>query len=188
MTCLQNTDACRFAPLCAAWMLMSILGMAADNPKPGEYQVKAAYLYNFGRFVEWPSASALSKGDPFTICVLGPDPFGAALDATLAGETIDGMSVVPKRVSRPQEAVRCRILFISLGEESSLKETMAVLDKASVLTVSDISQFTRRGGMIQFSLEGNRIRFEVNLTAAERAGLTLSSQLLKLALTVKRRD
>ena len=177
MTRLQNL-------VYVASVLMSLPGLAADNPKPGEYQVKAAYLYNFGRFVEWPSTS-VSKGGPFTICVLGPDPFGSALDATLAGETIDGMSVVPRRVSRPRDAVRCRILFISSAEEGSLKETMAVLDKVSVLTVSDISQFTRRGGMIQFSLEGNRVRFEVNLTAADRAGLTLSSQLLKLAMSVK---
>ena len=117
MTRLQDTDACRFALWCAVWMLVSIPGLAADNAKPGEYQVKAAYLYNFGRFVEWPSGSSVSKGDPFTICVLGPDPFGPALDATLAGETIDGISVVPRRVSRPQDAVRCRILFISSAEE-----------------------------------------------------------------------
>ncbi len=148
--------------------------------------MKAAYLYNFGRFVGWPSAPA--KGDAFTICVLGQDPFGSSLDSTVAGQTIDGQNVSARRVSKAQDALHCRILFISMAEESSLKETLAALGKSSVLTVSDMSQFTRRGGMIQFSFEGNRVRFEVNLAAAERAGLTLSSQLLKLALAVKTKD
>jgi hypothetical protein len=80
----------------------------------------------------------------------------------------------------------CRILFISASEESQLKEILATLDKKSVLTVSDISQFTRRGGMIQFVIDANRVRFEVNVTTAQRAGLTLSSQLLKVAINVRR--
>jgi hypothetical protein len=183
-----HTDPARKA--LALWAAVCVLmfspDLAAEDSKPSEYQVKAAYLYNFGRFVEWPSKSTSSKGNAFTICVLGQDPFGPALEATLAHETIDGANVVAKRVSKAQDAGGCRILFISAAEEGSLREIMAALDKLTVLTVSDMSQFTRRGGMIQFSLEGNRVRFEVNLTAAERAGLVLSSQLLKLALSVKR--
>jgi hypothetical protein len=146
--------------------------------------VKAAYLYDFGKFVAWPPK--VPAGSDFPICVLGRDPFGATFDATIAGETINGKKVVVNRIAKPQEAMNCRILFISASEESQLKEILATLDKSSVLTVSDISQFTRRGGMIQFVIDANRVRFEVNVTSAERAGLILSSQLLKVAITVRR--
>jgi YfiR/HmsC-like len=156
----------------------------AQRSNPGEYEVKAAYIYDFGKFVAWPAKVA--PADDFPICVLGEDPFGATFDATIAGETINGKKVVVNRIAKPQEAVSCRILFISGSEESQLKEILATLDKTSVLTVSDISQFTRRGGMIQFVTDANRVRFEVNVTIAERAGLTLSSQLLKVAINVRR--
>jgi len=157
----------------------------AQQSNPTEYQVKAAYLYNFGKFIEWP-AKVSTAGDLFSICVLGDDPFGVTLDKTIAGENINGKKVVVRRVAKLQDAVHCRILFISSTEEGRLKEILAALDRTSVLTVSDISQFTRRGGMIQFVMEANRVRFEVNLTTAERDGLTLSSQLLKVAVNVRR--
>lgn len=158
--------------------------LPAQRSNPGEYEVKAAYIYNFGKFVAWPAK--VTPADDFPICVLGEDPFGATFDATIAGETVNGKKVVVNRITRPQDAVSCRILFISASEESQLKEILAALDKTSVLTVSDISQFTRRGGMIQFVTDTNRVRFEVNVTAAERAGLTLSSQLLKVAINVRK--
>ncbi len=151
--------------------------------KPGEYQVKAAYLYNFGRFIEWPAKDTSAH---FTICVLGEDPFGPALNTTLADQSINGHTVVAKRVPTPQDAVNCHILFISSSEGDRLKEILASLSGASVLTVSDLPQFTRRGGMVQFVLEGSKVRFEVNSAIAERAGLTLSSELLKVAISVKR--
>jgi len=156
----------------------------AQRSSPSEYEVKAAYLYDFGKFVAWPAKVAAS--DDFPICVLGQDPFGPTFDATIAGETINGKKVVVNRITKPQDALSCRILFISASEESQLKEILATLDKTSVLTVSDISQFTRRGGMIQFVIDANRVRFEVNVTTAERAGLTLSSQLLKVAINVRK--
>jgi len=171
--------------LLVAWMLAGASCLNAQKSNPTEYEVKAAYLYNFGRFVEWP-AKASAASEYFSICVLGGDPFGATFDATIAGESINGKKVVVARITKPQDAASCRILFISSSEESRLKEILATLDKTSVLTVSDISQFTRRGGMIQFLTEANRVRFEVNLTIAEHAGLTLSSQLLKVAVSVRR--
>jgi hypothetical protein len=161
------------------------MSLFAQTSKPKEYDVKATYLYNFARFVEWP-ASAAAKDGPFAICLLGEDPFGHALDAVLEGESINGKAVAARRVAKPQDAANCRVLFISMSEESRLKEILASLDKASVLTVSDIPEFSRRGGMIQFVLVGDRIRFEVNLASAEDAGLSLSSELLKVATTVRR--
>lgn len=161
-------------------------GMYGRELKHPEYEVKAAYIYNFGRFVQWPAKTASAATGPFTICVLGEDPFGPLLDSTIEGQTIDGKNMVVRRISAPLQTANCRILFISSSADHDLKEILAVLDKASVLTVSDMPQFARRGGMIQFALENKRVRFEVNLATAERAGLTLSSQLLKLAVTVRR--
>lgn len=176
----------RLAAAAVAWMLIAAPLLHAQQSRPGEYEVKAAYLYNFSRFIEWPAKVAAAKGDSFAFCVLGQDPFGQTLDAVLAGETIDGKSLVARRISKPKEGTSCHILFISSSEESRLKEILAGLDKAGVLTVSDMPQFARRGGMIQFVSEKNRIRFEVNLRTAEDAGLILSSQLLKVAIAVRR--
>jgi hypothetical protein len=182
---LQRMPLPRITAFTIAWVLGGA-SLWAQQPKPTEYQVKAAYLYNFGRFVEWPAKLAASNSHSFAICVLGQDPFGPTLNATLADETINGKSVVAKRIPSPDEAVNCRILFISSSEEGHLKQILAVLDRESVLTVSDLPQFSRRGGMVQFVLDEKRVRFEINLTPAEHAGLTLSSELLKLATNVRR--
>jgi len=167
------------------WTVIAAPLLHGQQSSPTESEVKSAYLYNFGKFVEWP-AKATSAGEFFPICALGDDSFGSTLETIIAGESINGKKVLVKRVARPQDAVSCRILFISSSEQNQLKEILAALDNASVLTVSDMPQFTRRGGMIQFVVEANKVRFEVNLTSAERAGLTLSSQLLKVAINVKR--
>jgi hypothetical protein len=160
--------------------------LCAQQSKPSEYQVKAAYLYNFGRFVKWPPGVAAGKGDSFLVCVLGRDPFGPILDSTLAGEALEGKPVAIRRIAREQDAADCRILFVSSTEEHHLKEILAAVDQAGVLTVSDMPGFSRRGGMIQFVVEGDRIRFEINLATAESAKLVLSSELLKVAAAVRR--
>jgi hypothetical protein len=167
-------------------VVLAVPALHAQNPKPTDYDVKAAYLYNFGRFVEWPAEVTAAQSGHFTVCVLGQDPFGPSLDTTLAGETIGGKGVVAKRISNPQESDDCRILFLSPTEGGHLKKIVAELDKKAVLTVSDIPQFAQLGGMIQFVLEGKRVRFEVNLAATQRAGLTLSSEVRKVATTVRK--
>jgi hypothetical protein len=167
-----------------AWMLLGAMTVDAQQARPSDYQVKAAYLFNFGKFVSWPSAA--SGGESFPICLIGRDPFGNVLDTTLSGETIGGKSVVVRRLSKLPDATACRVLFISSSEEGRLREIFATINKAGVLTVSDIAGFSQRGGMIQFVLQGNKVRFEVDLKAAEDAGLTLSSELLKVAVNVRR--
>ena len=169
-----------------ALVLIGPSSMQGQRSKPTEYEVKATYLYNFSRFVEWPDKVTQAHSDSFSICVLGADPFGPALNAMLADETIAGKSVQAKRIPTPQDAVNCRVLFISSSENTRLKQILATLGDASVLTVSDLPEFTQRGGMVQFILEGSRVRFEVNLATAEHAGLTLSSELLKVAINVRR--
>jgi hypothetical protein len=168
-----------------AWALIGFPVAQGQHSKPTEYEVKATYLYNFARFIEWPARAIPGQGGSFTICVLGQDPFGLALNASVADEAIGGQNVVARRISTALDAVNCRVLFISSSEDPRLKQILAALDNSSVLTVSDMPQFVRRGGMVQFILEGNRVRFAVSLAPTEHAGLTLSSELLKLAVSVR---
>jgi hypothetical protein len=177
-----------WAQLAGAVVLLALFvtpGLLAQQPKPNEYQVKATYLYNFGRFIKWPETLSAARGDSFSVCVLGQDPFGSILDSTLAGEVLDGKPVVLRRISKTQDAGECRILFISSREEKHLNDILTALDASGVLTVSDMPGFTRRGGMIQFVLEGGKVRFEINLASAESAKLVLSSELLKVAASVR---
>jgi hypothetical protein len=163
------------------------VSLAAQDVKPTEYQVKAAYLANLGRFVEqWSARPRPSPDETFDLCVLGQDPFGSTLDAALKGEKIGGSPLAAKRIARPQDAPGCRVLFISSSEGDQLNEIMAALGTAPVLTVADIPDFVKRGGMVQFVLDGNHVRFEINIAASQRSGLKLSSELLKVARLVTR--
>lgn len=158
-------------------------GLGAQQFKPTEYQVEAAYLYNFGRFIQWPPAAA-NQDEAFPICVIGQDPFGPILDTTFAGKTLNGKPVAAVRIEKPQDATHCRILFIDATQEKHLEEILSATSQVSVLTVSNIADFSTRGGMIQFVLADNRVRFQVNRSRAEHVGLTLSSDLLKVAISV----
>jgi YfiR/HmsC-like len=160
---------------------------AAAGEKPSEYDVEAAYLFNFGKFVAWP-ASASSPHRPLTICVLGEDPFGSALDRIVAGEKIGGRAVVDKKISNADAAHACSILYVSSSEATRIDKILAALKDAPVLTVSDIPDFAQRGGIIQFVLRDNRVRFLVNLGPAQHEGLSLSSELLKVAVSVQRAE
>jgi hypothetical protein len=157
-------------------------GVAAQRPTASEYEVKAAYLLNFIRFVHWPGRA--SSG-PIELCVLGADPFGRTLDSSLADQPQGETVVIIKRLSSVEQARACHVLFVSASEEGRLPRIMAALGSADVLTVSDMSGFAGRGGMIQFVADRGRIRFEVNLPAAERAGLMMSSELLRVARNVR---
>jgi len=163
------------------WAGLCSLGMTeAPVDRPSEYQVKAAYLFNFTKFVTWNSPPASST---FDVCIMGRDPFGRALDSVTEGEQVDGHKVVVRRVGSTEEAAACRVLFLSSSEEGRERTVLESLPHG-MLTVSDIPRFVQHGGMIEFVREGDRIRFQVNLPAAENAGLTLSSELLKVAVRV----
>jgi hypothetical protein len=150
--------------------------------KPSEYEVKAAFLFNFGKFVRWPADAA--RDSTFNICVLGRDPFGRKLDTVTQGERVDGKSFTVSRISSPAEATACRIVFISASEERHLASILQSLSKHPILTVSDISGFASHGGMIEFIVDGDRVRFDVNMTASQSADLKLSSELLRVAAHV----
>lgn len=152
--------------------------------RPTEYQVKAAFLYNFGKYVRWPEQPAVAPG--FEICLMGSDPFGSVLDNLVHGERIDGQPLMVRRIHSLSEAPGCRIAFLGSSENHRLISDLQILSKYPILTVSDIQDFADDGGMIQFVTEGDRIRFIINLEAAERSGLGVSSELLKVAKLVQR--
>jgi hypothetical protein len=170
---------------CLGWGVFSAPGTLGEPAKPSENQVKAAYIYNFGKFVKWPTASAANQSGSFTICVLDGDPFGAVLESSLAGESVGSKLVAIKRIPKLQDAIICHILFLNTAEKDHLREILTSLGQASVLTVSDIPDFSKRGGMIQFVLQGDRVRFEINRASAEGSGLILASDLLKVAAVVR---
>jgi hypothetical protein len=159
--------------------------LSAQQQKPDQNQVEAAYIYNFGKFVKWPTTSGANQNSSFTICVLGEDPYGSILQSVLAGKFINGTPVTIKRVPQPQDANDCRILSINTTDDRRLREILSGLGPATVLTVSDMPNFAKRGGMIQFVTEGDRVRFEINRASSDRAGLVLASELLKVATVVR---
>jgi YfiR/HmsC-like len=169
--------------LCAIFTILSLSSSVSAEVHPTESQVKAAYLYNFGKFIRWQADRAPAP-DSLEICILGKDPFGNVLDSTVAGESIDGRKILVTRLARVQDAAHCNILFISSSEQSRLGGILAALQHSGVLTVSDIPRFAERGGIIEFVAQDGKIRFAVNRAAAEESHVTLSSELLKVAVRV----
>jgi hypothetical protein len=172
------------------FLVLSVLSCAvfvqAQQTSPTETQVEAAYLFNFGKFVSWPANAEgrLGSTDSLEICVLGRNPFGTVLDSTVKGEAIAGHPVAARTVENLQEASPCHVLFISSSEAAHVDAILLALRHQPSLTVSDIPRFTERGGMIEFVREEDRIRFKVNVSPLEPAGIRISSELLKVAIKV----
>lgn len=145
-----------------------------------ETDVEAAYLFNFGRFMHVPAPASRE----FRIGILGQDPFGGTLQKLTLNEAVDGRKMRVVLLATPEEARQCDIVFLGESESVRLEHDLAVLDRAPVLTVSRISGFVEHGGMIQFVVQQSRVRFQVNLAAASRAHVQLSSELLKVAVQV----
>jgi hypothetical protein len=171
---------------CAAVALlgtMFLLCARANAQEASEYQVKAAFLYNFAKFVEWPAGTGVDA--PLVIGVLGKDPFGSQIDRAVEGKTVNGRRLMIKRFSSLEAYEYCHILFVSSSEKNNLAHIIAAVRNSSVLTVSETERFAHIGGIINFVTIENRIRFEINQAAAERAGLKISSKLLSLARVVR---
>jgi hypothetical protein len=166
--------------------LLCMGGARAQSPPPSEYQLKAAFLFNFAKFVEWPPEAFAEVRSPLVIGILGKNPFGDGLERTIHGKAISSRPLIFKPISDPAEATNCHVLFISTSEKARMPEILQGLRGASVLTVGETDHFTEDGGMIGFVLvttqEGNKIRFRINDEAARNAGLKISSKLLSLAL------
>lgn len=149
-----------------------------------EYQIKAAFLFNFAQFVEWPANAFTNSEAPLCIGVLGDDPFGKALDETIQGETIRNRKLVIRRSHRVEDLMDCQVVFISKSEKGRMADVLSKLNTKETLTVSETEGFARRGGIINFYVEGSKLRFEINPTAAQQRGLKVSSQLLSLGKVV----
>lgn len=169
----------------AAGAAALLLAATAGERARGEYDVMAAYLYNFGRFVKWPAEGNAAAS--FDLCVLGRDPFGPSLDRVVAGETLGGLPAAARRLRSLDERAGCRILFVGDSEADALERTLAKLDGEPILTVSEIPRFAERHGMIGFVVRERRMRFAVNVAAVRHAGLGVSSELLKVAELVDSR-
>jgi uncharacterized protein DUF4154 len=158
----------------------------SDGPPspPTEYEVKAAFLYNFARFVEWPPDTFRDGETPFVIAVLGHDPFGSVLDDTVAGKAVLGRRIEVRRASRPEEVGDAQIVFVSSSERAAVPAILKALERPGRLTVGEVDGFAEHGGTINFTMQGRKVRFEINPTQAEQARLKMSSQLLKLATLV----
>ncbi|HJQ84693.1 MAG TPA: YfiR family protein [Candidatus Binatia bacterium] len=171
----------RLLPLALlAGLLLLRLSAVAAAP---EYQVKAAFLYNFARFVEWPP-DVVERHPTFRICVMGEDPFGTTLVETVRGKTVLDRPVEIGHPDTTGELAECMIVFVPGSESAELPRLIAALAGSSALTVGETDGFAYDGGIIGMRVEAAKVRFEVNADAAQRARLKISSQLLKLATRV----
>ncbi len=146
--------------------------------------MKAAFLFHFAQFVDWPPEAFKDTASPLTYCTVGEDPFHGELEAGLNGKTIDGRPARVLHFKQAEEVQGCQVLFIGTPEKKFISATLANLRASPVLTVGESESFVQQGGMIGFFLEDNKVRFEINLEAAERAKLKISARLLTLAKRV----
>lgn len=157
----------------------------AQNDEKMEYPVKLAFLYNFTKFVEWPADSYRDASAALRICVMGNDPFADDLKEELETRTVGGRRVEIRRLKSRDTLKACQLVFVPATEKKRAVEIVAALNGSSALIVGESAGFIRQGGMINFTVEDNKVHFEVNVDAAERAGLKISSKLLTLARPVK---
>ena len=168
------------------WPVLAIhvLCYQAMGQEAAEYPVKAAFLLNFTRFIEWPSEAFENARSPLAICILGDDPFGDTLNQLVKGETVNGRKLVVQRIRRAPPPKSCQVLFVSTSEKD-LPKILTGLGPG-VLTVGEADGFLRDGGIIAFVIENRRVRFDINQSAAANASLTMSARLLNVARSVQR--
>lgn len=157
--------------------------LGQDNAA-GEYQVKAAFLFHFAQFVDWPPDAFKNAAAPLTYCTVGGDPFDGELEKALSGKSIGAHPLRVQHVKQARELQGCQILFIGIAEKNGLAATLGSVKSSPVLTVGDSEHFAQQGGIIGFCEEEKKIRFEINLGAATSARLRISAKLLSLAKTV----
>lgn len=172
--------------VCAMVLLLSSASvpLSSQSAPSVEYQVKAAFLFNFAKFIEWPTDAFPDEKTPITVCVFRYDPFGGALDDVIRGKTINNRELAVRRITGLPDLKGCQLLFISDREDKLLDEIEKNVKGASILVVGEGPEFAERGGSVQFFLEQNKLRFAINVDAVQRARLQVSSKLLALARIV----
>jgi uncharacterized protein DUF4154 len=164
------------------------LAQDRDSSNSSEYLIKAGFIFNFAKFVEWPQATFAQPDSPIVIGILGTDPFGALIDQIVQDKKIGGRGFVVKRLkwgSDLKDLRECKILFVGASERAHIDELVQIVRGLPILTVGETPGFAEHGGVIRLVLEDNRVRFEVNVDAAHQAGLTISSRLLTLARIIQ---
>jgi hypothetical protein len=159
-----------------------------DSSDSSEYLIKAGFIYNFAKLVEWPTTAFSQQDSPIVIGILGDDPFGGTLDRIVADKKVNGRGFVIKRLrwgKDLKDLKDCKILFISSSEREHIDSVVDTMKWLPILTIGDAPGFAKRGGIVNFTVEDNKVRFEVNVEAAKRADLTISSRLLTLARIVQ---
>jgi len=159
--------------------------LIAQTKSATEYQVKAAFLYNFAKFVDWPPSAFPDPKQTFDICVYGHDPFGSALEEALLGKSIGDRRISLGHAAQFQDLVGCHVIFVSAAEHEPIASLASRLKGRAVLLVGESDGFVASGGAIQFTIEDDRVHFMINPDAADRAGLKISSKLLALAKIVR---
>ena len=172
--------------LCSLFLLLLMVfpRNLPGNSTAEEYAVKAAFLFHFAQFVEWPPETFKDADAPLVYCTIGEDPFHGALDASLSGKTIGARPFQVRHVKQTIELQGCHVVFIGEKEKKLLPAVLEILKGLPTLIVGESDRFVQDGGTIGFCLEENKIRFEINLEAAQKAKLKISSRLLTLAKTV----
>jgi len=177
----------------STFLAISILGMVflksstriAHAQQTEEYHVKAAFLYHFVQLVDWPAGAPGEEKKPITVCTIGKDPFDGDLDATLQGKSIGARPLQVRHLKQPEEVQGCQVVFIDGSARKQVFLVLVSLNQPSILTVGESSDFAKQGGMIGFCMDdNNKVRFDINVDAASRARLKISSRLLLLAKTV----
>lgn len=170
--------------LMRACVLFVLLAPTILQAQSREYQIKAAFVYNFAQFVLWPASAFTNTTQPFQIGVLGENPFGKSLDETVKGETINGRQITIVESSRLEKLAGCQIIFVSKSAAAHLDDAFQKLDSKPVLTVSEDPAFIQHGGIINLTRDGAKVHFEINPDAAEKSGLKLGSELLSVGKVV----
>jgi hypothetical protein len=168
----------------AALLCFSGVPRAAAQSADDEYRVKAAFLFHFAQLVEWPSDIPGDDDHSLRLCTLGEDPFHGELESTVEGKLVGMRTMRVKHLKETDDPKSCQILFIGSSETKRVPSLFVQLGNSPVLTVGETSTFLLQGGIIRFCLENNKVRFEINLDASQRAGIKISSRLLLLAKTV----
>jgi len=160
---------------------------SSDSAASSEYLIKAGFIYNFAQLVQWPSAAFSQADSPIVIGILGTDPFGTSIDRVVENKKLDGRNLIVKRLRWSKDLkdlTECNILFISSSEKEHVADVINMVKWLPILTIGETPGFAARGGIINLTLEDNKVRFEVNIGAAKQANLNISSRLLALAKIV----
>ena len=171
-------------------LLAALTGAPRAQPGPPpsfEQEVKASFVYTVAKFVDWPPEAFGDPGAPLVFGILGDDPIEESLQRTVAGKSVSGHPVEVIRVKDGEDPISCHILFVGRSESARVDEVITRVGNSSVLTVGEFDHFAQRGGVLRLRLDQNMVRFEVNVDAAERAHLRISSKILKLGTIVHER-